>query len=414
VKSNRLIIRALFVFSLLPTLLFASKIVSHNIDVRNDRVDVVLHLDSPYRGSLRKTRNNEQIIVTLENTLTPSPKVVTVESPLLSKLSLAPAGDKTKLLAYAGDSVSMKAARSRDGLRLRLRFEKPASASRAAALASAAAAAPSAKSALSEPKAGFFGDYPLTYYLAVLSLILLLLLVLWRRSKHKRRRARTASLQRARFFIAARQKISTLMPRLAKRAKPEATVSKEIGDTAPSRLQRILNPRNKLVLTVTGLIVIMLLLPKINLYYQLEHEIKPYGIILSGEQLDDKGFWLNIKDATLYVKQIESAHAQNIDVMLFGLYNRIDLQNIALSSTLEQFVPTELDHVKVRYSVLDPLHVTVDAAGDFGTARAKASIIERTLSVSVQPSKLMKSRFRSTLNRLKRDETGGYRYESRF
>jgi hypothetical protein len=406
--------RALFALLLLPTLLFASKILSHSIDTRDDKVDVVLILDAPYQGNLRKARKNKQIIVTVEGALIPSPKVDSVDSPLLSKLSFAPAGEGTKLIAEAGESVSMKAARSRDGLRLRLRFEKPAAASRAAVLASAAAAAPSAKSSLYVPEAGFFDNYTLTYYIAVLVLILLLLFLLWRRRRRKKRETRAASLARARFFIAARQKISDLMPRFSKKTKPMAAAAKERRDVAPSRLQRILNPRNKLVLTVTGIVIITLLLPKINLYYQFEHEIKPYGIILSGEQLDDKGFWLNIKDATLYVKQIESAHAQNIDVMLFGLYNRIDLQNIALSSTLEQFVPTKLDRVMVRYTVLDPLHVTVDAAGDFGTAQAKASLIERTLSVTLQPSKLMKSRFRSTLNRLKKNETGGYLYESRF
>lgn len=415
---------ALFALLLLPSLLFASKLLTHQVDVRNDHADLILTLDAPYKGSIRKTRHNNRIIITLDNALIKSKSVKNVVSPLLSKLTLAPSAKGGLIIAEAPLSVTMQAAKSSDGHRLRLRFEKTKSeASRAAALAAAAAAAPSAQAALPAMRTDFLGKYTPAYYIAVPILLSLLLLLLWRWRKKKRK---TASQDRKEFKASEKQKKNGLMPRLLKRVelKKETVQTKagswfsgtreESGTAAPGRLQRILNPRNKLIVTLAGIVVIMLLLPKINLYYQFEHEIKPYGIILSGEQLDDKGLWLNIKDATLYVKQIESAHAQNIDVIFLGLYNRIDLKKIALSSTFEQFVPTDIEHLRVRYSVLDPLHITVDAAGDFGTAQAKASLNERTIAVTLQPSKLMKTRFRSTLNRLKKDETGGYLYESRF
>jgi hypothetical protein len=411
VRSYRKAITVLFALLLLPALLSASKIVDHRVDVSNGRVDVLLTLDAPYKEGLKKSQEKGRIVVALDGARVVSEKVEAVGSPLLSKLTLSPAGQGTKVIVEVPGSVTMKAGKSPDGLRVRLRFEKPA-ASRAAVLASAAAAAPSAQSAMASPKAGFLDRYPPTYYLTVLFLTLLLLLLLWRR--RRKREARTASFARARFFIAAKKKINAIVPRLVKKSKLLERAKPESSTAAPSRLQRFLNPRSKLVLTATGLLAIMLLLPKVNLYYQLEHEVKPYGVILSGERLDDKGLWLNIDDATLYIKQIESAHAQSIEILLLGLYNRIDIKKIALSSTFDSFVPTDVERIRILYSVLDPLHVTVDAAGDFGTAQAKASLTERTISVTLQPSKLMKTRFRSTLNRLKKDETGGYRYESRF
>ena len=68
----------------------------------------------------------------------------------------------------------------------------------------------------------------------------------------------------------------------------------------------------------------------------------------------------------------------------------------------------------MQYAVYDPMHVTIEAVGDFGTAQGEVSPTERMVRLTLQPSKLMKTRFRSTLNKLKKDETGGYYYESRF
>lgn len=159
---------------------------------------------------------------------------------------------------------------------------------------------------------------------------------------------------------------------------------------------------------------LMLFTPKVNLYYQAEQLLKPYGVVVSGEEVKDGGFWLGITDATLYVKQIESAEVKSAEIKLFGLYNAVDVEGVMLSSAVAQLLPQEIGQIKVRYTIIDPLNIHVDAAGDFGTATATVNVMERTMRALIAPSKLMTSRFAHTLRRLKKDEAGGYVYESRF
>ncbi|MEA3373495.1 MAG: hypothetical protein U9Q62_07380 [Campylobacterota bacterium] len=221
------------------------------------------------------------------------------------------------------------------------------------------------------------------YYIFIVLLILFLAIALW----FKRRGAASASGEEG---------------------------SADNLDHVPMVFQKIVSSDNKLMAVAIGVAAIMLLTPKVNLYYQIEHLIEPYGVILSDEKLDDRGFRLDIKDATLYVKEIESVKMEKTEVLLFLLYNRIDIEKIKLSSTFEQFVPTEVERVNIQYSVLDPLHITIEAVGDFGTAKGEVVLRERLFKMRVEPSKLMKTRYRSTMNKLTKDDTGGYTYESRF
>ncbi len=172
--------------------------------------------------------------------------------------------------------------------------------------------------------------------------------------------------------------------------------------------------RNFFLYALLMLAALMLFTPKVNLYYQAEQLLKPYEVVISGEEVRDSGFWLDISDATLYVKQIESAEAKHVKIKLFGLYNALSVDGVMLSSAVAQFLPQEIEQINVRYSIIDPLHVHLDAVGDFGTATATVSIMERKMRALIEPSKIMTSRFAHTLRTLKKDEAGGYVYESRF
>ncbi|MDX1294950.1 MAG: hypothetical protein R3302_01700 [Sulfurimonadaceae bacterium] len=172
--------------------------------------------------------------------------------------------------------------------------------------------------------------------------------------------------------------------------------------------------RNFLLYALLFVVALMILTPKVNLYYLFEEQMAPYGVVVDGEQLKDRGLCLEIGDATLYAKGIDSATAERISVKLFGLYNRIAVENTQLATAFTKFFPSEITHIEVTHAVWNPTNVIVNATGDFGSANAVISLLERSVTARVTPSELMKKRFGSTLRKLKKDETGGYRYETRF
>ena len=162
------------------------------------------------------------------------------------------------------------------------------------------------------------------------------------------------------------------------------------------------------------LVTVLYFIPKTNLYYQLEHKLQPHGIIVHNEHVDDKWFWLEITDAQLYVQKIESLHVSKARVMLLGFYNRVDLEEILLASTLGQFVPEKISKATLRYALYNPLNIKGTLLGDFGQAEVNIDLYEGLFTADIQVSELMRTRFSSTLRNFIRDKKGVYHYEYRF
>ncbi len=162
------------------------------------------------------------------------------------------------------------------------------------------------------------------------------------------------------------------------------------------------------------LAALMLFAPKANLYYLLEEQLRPLGVVIGGETLRDTGFGLEIDGGTLYAKQIESASAERVSVGLFGAYNRVTVKNLQLAKAFEKFWPARIERADAVLALWDPLHLTIDAEGDFGTLRAVIALDERSVDARIVPSQLMLKRYGATLRQMQKDDTGGYRYESRF
>ena len=154
--------------------------------------------------------------------------------------------------------------------------------------------------------------------------------------------------------------------------------------------------------------------PKESLYYFGEKQLKPLGVVIGHEEVIDHGFTLEVQHAKLYVKKIESAKIQSIQLHLFGLYNALDISDIVLDKTFEQFFPPRIDHVDIRQSILSPVVLSAEAVGDFGEAIAVIDLLDRNGSILLTPSKLMRSRYKNTLRQLKRTKEGDYSYVFKF
>jgi hypothetical protein len=154
--------------------------------------------------------------------------------------------------------------------------------------------------------------------------------------------------------------------------------------------------------------------PKLGMYYFLENELKSYDVIVSGETLKDEGTRLSIENAQVFVKSIESATIKECDITLLLFYNAINAREITLSQSAKSFLPLKVEALKVLYTVFDPLHLTIDVSGDFGIAKAKISLIERTLHVDLQASEIMNKEFKNSLREFKKSEDGGFTYDKTF
>jgi len=166
--------------------------------------------------------------------------------------------------------------------------------------------------------------------------------------------------------------------------------------------------------TLFFILALMYFTPKVALYYFAEMQLKPMSVIINDEKVIDNGFSLSIKDSTITFKAIESAKIQTIDLVFFGLYNKVKIEGVTLASTAASLVPTKVQSIELSYHIFNPFNVSAIAVGDFGEAQAQVSILDKALQVDLQPSKLMNKEYRATLKNLKKTKDGGYEYAKNF
>ena len=159
------------------------------------------------------------------------------------------------------------------------------------------------------------------------------------------------------------------------------------------------------------LIVLMwIFAPKQELYYLVEKKLKEKEIIISNETVTDTWLGVNIKNADIYVKGIKMANVANLQLNMFFFYNTLNIDNINMDESLQAMAPKAIDALKVKYSVLNPLNVTIDGLGSFGTATGAVALKEKQLHIDFPVVKDIQ-----TIKKfLKKDETGGWYYETNY
>lgn len=163
------------------------------------------------------------------------------------------------------------------------------------------------------------------------------------------------------------------------------------------------------------LFALMAFMPKENFYYLLEQELYKQGVVLSGETLR-KSLLLHLNAEALEVsfKGIESAQIADAKLMLLGLYNSVVLRDVKLSSLVESYLPADVATIRVHYSVINPLELTFEAEGDFGSMEGSFAFLDKNLTLTLLPSTLMQMQYLKSLKMFKKAEDGGYSYAKTF
>ncbi|WP_457744494.1 hypothetical protein [Sulfurimonas sp.] len=162
------------------------------------------------------------------------------------------------------------------------------------------------------------------------------------------------------------------------------------------------------------ILALMYFMPKKNVYYLVEKELQTNNIVISHEKVIDTGLSLKLTNLDVSMESIESAHIGSVDISLFGLYNTVEVKNIKLTTVASSILPVKINDVNIKYSILNPLNVTLNAVGGFGSVRGYANILDRNITLILKPSKTMKQKYRTTLYGLRKKSNGEYEYVQNF
>ncbi len=159
---------------LLPGLLLGSKILSYNVYERSNRVDVMLTFDTPFEGRLSQSKKENTTILKLEGASIEAPKIKTVKTSYLHKMTITPINSHTEIILQTASGVTMQASKTSDAYGLRLRLAQAAATPKQTA-STTASSIPDLTS-LPTRQSGEFNN---SYYVVIGILLLGILLMLW-------------------------------------------------------------------------------------------------------------------------------------------------------------------------------------------------------------------------------------------
>ncbi len=167
--------RLLFLL-LLPFFLFGSKILSYNVYERTQHVDIMLTFDTTYEGKLSQIKKSGNIILKLQGASIESPKIKTLRTSYLRKMTITPINSHTEIILQTAPGVEMSASKTSDAYGLRLRFSK------AESVQSTATQQTNSSTASSLPTRGD-NKFNNAYFIVIAILIFGIILMLWLKKK---------------------------------------------------------------------------------------------------------------------------------------------------------------------------------------------------------------------------------------
>lgn len=160
-------------------------------------------------------------------------------------------------------------------------------------------------------------------------------------------------------------------------------------------------------------VTLMYFFPKKNFYFLIENRLNDHNIVISDDNIVEKPFSLSIKNSIVYYDKSKYANVENIDISLLLISNDINVSNIKISDDFKSFLPSKIDFLNVNYTIFNPLYIHIKSQGEFGELVGSASLLNRTMTLYLKPSKRMIAKYKNILSQMINEE-GKYKYEYKF
>ena len=106
-------------------------------------------------------------------------------------------------------------------------------------------------------------------------------------------------------------------------------------------------------------LALVFLMPKTELYYTLKSFLAPQHVILTQERVKDRWFDLKIENLKLLYDGIESAQAEQVEVLPWLFFNRISAENVRAGKDVRKMFDFNAAQITVTHSVIAPLEAKI-------------------------------------------------------
>ena len=159
--------------------------------------------------------------------------------------------------------------------------------------------------------------------------------------------------------------------------------------------------------------LLILFLPKINLYYAAEGVMKEQNVYIADEEVHDSGFSLDILNAKIFFDKLELMTVEEITLSPWVIYNVVSLNTVDINEGFSDFLPQEISSLKAEHFVYNPLHIKLSGESTDSFFFGDVDIMQRVISLHLRIGAQSEKKYKTLLRKLTKEE-GGYYYEYKF
>ena len=161
--------------------------------------------------------------------------------------------------------------------------------------------------------------------------------------------------------------------------------------------------------------LIIVFLPKINLYFAAENLLKTKNIYITDEEVLDNGLSFELIDAKVYFDKLELMKVENIKFSPWLFYNVLELNYIDVNEGFSDFLPQNVSSIKVEHFFYNPLHIKLSGNSTDSFFKGDVDILNRMIAVHLNVGIKSEKKYKNLLRKLKKESAeGGYYYEYKF
>ena len=123
--------------------------------------------------------------------------------------------------------------------------------------------------------------------------------------------------------------------------------------------------RNIILFIVALYIGAVIFMPKSQLYYFAEKQLKNRGIVIGNEKLTEKIAFLNVQHPVVYFQGVDVARAANIKITPLLLVNRLEANSVELLNIAKKFIDININTLTAKQSIFNLYRIKIDATGSF-------------------------------------------------
>jgi len=166
--------------------------------------------------------------------------------------------------------------------------------------------------------------------------------------------------------------------------------------------------------------MVLIFLPKENLYYFGLEQLKSQKVELTQKSVVDTNFGLLLDKIGVKYEGIDISNIDKINFSTYLFTSSLNIDRVKVDSSFNKFAPENIRFINVTHSIIDPTNLIIKSEFKLGKCDGYVNLINRTVKLNLVVSNKFKTKYRYIVKLLKKDiskkstKEEYYNYEYKF